>query len=282
MAELNVTYMGGEPYPAAKVESCARVFAAEVAHLDDLRIIFSSDFEASVREHSENREYRANRDAVQAIAKTLPQDDGSIIVVVNADALHTDMDVERFVAHEGLHVRAKQTGQETGNIRLRSGELGAFADYLAVAGVALEEFRVERTLCERSWWPDTCYRDGVIDALERLRMAFRDAITNRYPHEPVDRCRETSILAFEQMATYLAYLQAEFLGSDCARLPRGFPSHPTWQRFVGSHWEYAVEYLRGVPGLTELLTSPSGIDTPCLVAAVVRSYTTSGAYAKSL
>ena len=82
------------------------------------------------------------------MGKTLAQDDGSVDVIVDARVFSLGEPPgtpERTLEHEALHVAIGQRGETLHDLRNRSDSpASAYGITLEVAGIACEEFRVER------------------------------------------------------------------------------------------------------------------------------------------
>jgi len=228
---------------------------AEIApDAEPLRLVVAADFEAAVRErvadpnYAEN--YRQERLFGSAVAKTIPQDDGSIDLIVDAGVLHGDgpalVDLERLFAHEAYHIVTHRNGETLSDIRIRRGLPGLSHDgyFLGIAGVLTEEFRIERALCESGSWPTAEYRN-VSGTLEGFAAEVLDGVVLHHPDEPIDRTCSTVLTAFSTLTTLGGYLAAEAIVSDGERVPD--VTLPMWDRYVGSAWTTLAEALRPVP-----------------------------------
>lgn len=253
---INVTcedFDGGELDDGA-LTACVQALADVVPWFDKVSIVLAVDFKAAARRRiksaDEAESYEAFRTAVGAVAKVFPSEEGTAEVLVWASAVEWfskgELDAPRLFAHEGYHVRLKQLGGATSSL----GDVGRTPGerfFLGSAGVLLEEFRVERALNDRGWWPPDYYRTGTPAVLARIRTSLGTAVAAWQPPEPIEECMNSCGGSFRELSTYLAYLAAEFVASEGGRLPDGMAS-ADWERLVGDSWPRICELLAPIPG----------------------------------
>lgn len=116
----------------------------------DYELVIASDFEGEVKSAFEPEEAEAyfqdRGDYGIAMAKTLPQADGRVVVVfdVRLFAQGAAHPVEATFRHEALHVVLLGNGENTFDSRASlAGRSGLAPELVAMAGIAVEEFRVQ-------------------------------------------------------------------------------------------------------------------------------------------
>lgn len=218
----------------------------------------TGEFEQAVRETVDDPDYAAaytaDRLFGRASAKTIRHDDGTTDLVIDAWLLSAEAgpeghDIERLFHHEGLHIAVDQRGETISDLRLRHGyDMNSNRGYFGVvAGVMVEEYRTERALCEAGRWPHEDYLANFGDAVQAFADAALDGVCLRYESEPIDRCYETVLNAFHQLATYTGYVAAEMLADD-ARVPR--VDAGVRRRLLGPPWDAVVASLANIPPAT--------------------------------
>lgn len=222
---------------------------ATVPDAGAIEIVIAGDLEASVKKRLPAEEaslYSVRRISGAVGAKTLPRDDGCAIIVdsrllMPGIAAGAEIDVLRMFEHEAWHVALRRRDEDfySGVDRLKP--TGAWAQYVGQALVLIDESRVERALLERGFALAPSYISSTKETLTACAAAMLDAITNRYPGEPVTRCFETALQAFNSLTTHLSYLAAAAANvADLRRLP-------SWQRLVGEHYDALVTRLELPP-----------------------------------
>jgi hypothetical protein len=119
-----------------------------------VKLTITSDFVQAVRDAVDDEAYAANYtqdrgDFGVAMAKTVPQADGTIKLVVDVGVLAEGAELdgaERLFAHEARHIALHQRGESIFNAPGTDSDRTAAGQYLAMAGIACEEFRVEAAL----------------------------------------------------------------------------------------------------------------------------------------
>lgn len=238
-----------------------------VEHPERVRLTIAGDFPQAVRDRvadeSYAKSYGADRLFGRAVAKTIPQADGTIDLVVDAWLLYKGVpvaDVERLFHHEGLHIALQQRGESTHDVRLRRGygETTNRGYFGGVTGIMVEEYRVERALAEAGRWPHDSVTDSFHQAVDEFGDACFDGITLRYPGEPIDRAFRTILSSFSQLATYTGYVAGEYHASGKTRQPTIRPA--TRQRLLGHEWDEVVEQLGAIPSAAAA-TDPGDLET---------------------
>jgi len=228
----------------------ARV-AQQVPRPDDVTVVFTGDFEQSIRSRSiEQPEYTADRLGGMgfASAMTLAGEGPECTIVASAaffvvgEEIEQDLDGVRLLGHEGWHAAIHQRGEETGDVRLRRGLGDTAIGFLhATAGVAIGEYRVERSLCNEHWWPLDTYLTVLSSVLEGVRSRLRAAIVPA-PDLP-DKVWTVVTQDLHQLLTHLSYLAGQELASGRTRLPTSISQSDDWNVVVGDYWGRLLDLL---------------------------------------
>ncbi len=157
--------------------------AAAIAPDVDLRVVVSGDFENYVRERDSwapVQEYVQDRLVGYAIGKIVECADGSAELLVDASVVDVDRDEydspTRTFVHEVLHLLIGRRGETLNGRRARLGYQrgSAIGSFAGMAGIAGEEFRVERALSDLGYPLPDHYRtelgvfvDAYVDSLRR-------------------------------------------------------------------------------------------------------------------
>lgn len=235
------------------VGRAAAELAARVPDPAQIKLTFSGDFRKSVRERTddvwERENYETGRLSGQAGARVMSHPDGSIDVVVDAaqvdPEITSDEALRRTIAHEAWHVATTARGESLNDIRVRRGLSGTSREgnFLALAGIAAEEFRVERALCEEGFPLGCEHRDQVPGMLELVRDEINDGMAIRFPGESVERCCQTVMTVFHRMSILLSYLAAdEIVGGTALQV-----ASPLWDGLVGKNYVRFRDALAALP-----------------------------------
>lgn len=128
----------------------------------------------------------------------------------------------------------------------------------------IEEFRVERALCEHGFPLHETYEQTTSDVFEELRAALLDAVTLRRPGEAVDRTYEGALRAFNALTIHFAYLAADHVASRGARTIGPVRGSPGWVRYVHSNWDGLIRLLEPIPA------AEADIELPAIDAAAAK------------
>lgn len=196
------------------------------------------------------RAFSADRVSGRVGAKTITTPAGCAIVLdgrllVPGAAQAAGIDVARMFEHEAWHGALARHGEDFDASFRRLGVEGAQAHYVGQALVIVDDYRIERALFEQGSALDPSYVPSTADTLDGCADALLDAVTLRYPGEPMTRCFETAVPAFNSLTTHLGYLAAA--AADVAALRR----LPRWERLVGDHYDRMKEALAQLPSATE-------------------------------
>ena len=227
-------------------------FLEIVPQNDDLRLEVTTDLRTSVREkHPDKRyatTYEQSRDLGFVMGKTINQDDGSTDIIVDARIFSHDANpgqAERTLEHEALHVAVDQRGEKLSDLRDRySDPASSYGITLEIAGVACEEFRVERAL----WTKDTSPREDshladFQNVLQRFDAVVVEASGTYQRDQDVERIFNTVGKAFNAVVTTTGYVAAEYDASG--RLPQ--IADDLCRRLLGSSWASLLTVLVELP-----------------------------------
>jgi hypothetical protein len=251
--EITLESFSREHVSSDMVGLAAAELAARVPDPDQIKLTFSGDFRKSVRERTddewERENYETDRLFGQVGARVMSHADGSIDVVV--DVGHVDPEttsedaLQRTIAHEAWHVATTARGESLNDIRVRRGlsDVSREGSFLALAGIAAEEFRVERALCEEGFHLRQEHRHQVPEMLKLFREEINEGMTIRYPGESVERCCRTVATAFHRVSILLSYLAAdEIVGGTALQV-----ALPLWDRLVGENYARFRDALAALP-----------------------------------
>lgn len=259
-----------DEYDDERLQRCMAAFGEIVERTDEVRFTITSDFVGAVRERVSDPDYAAayeqHRRFEVAAAKTIPQDDGTIDLVMDVGLLHRQTDpgvAERTFRHEAYHVAIHQRGEALTDIRERHGldrwSVGGI--YLSMAGIACEEFRVERALWDQGevekW---TEFADTATRLEERVREVSR-----QYQDDPnVGTISHDVMEAVHSVATWTGYVAAARDGGD----PAGDVPDDVDERVLGQPWRDAVAELERLPA-ADLPADRDELDRHAMQVALV-------------
>jgi hypothetical protein len=256
--QVSLTNIDPDDLDAELLATGIGVLGEVVPWPDDVRVHVAGDFVQVVKDTVGDREYAASYTAERlfgrASAKAIGHKDGTTDLVIDAWLVRKENgpeghDIERLFRHEGLHIAVDQRGESVNDLRLRHGyDISSNRGYFGVVtGVMVEEYRIERALCEAGLWPHGDYLANFGDAVQAFADAAWDGVCLRYPGEPIQRCYETVCNAFHQLATYTGYVAAEML-ADPARAPK--VAADAKARLLGPAWKAVVASLDKIPPAT--------------------------------
>jgi hypothetical protein len=215
--------------------------------MDDVAITITSDFENEVKAHLEPEwaeVFTQDRGPYgKCMAKTMTNEDGSQIVIFDVHLFLKDTpSPEPTFRHEALHVLMNRRGESLDQARTAIADHhGIHPDLIAMAGIAAEEYRVERTV-KPPW-------DELWLSFDRLCTAGHNAIHEAavayfYNHE-TPAIRDAVMQAFSPMTVQTAYVAAWI---DSGDLPTpSLEDAELHERMLGKPWNDAIDALRKVP-----------------------------------
>lgn len=236
---------------AALVRALDRLMEIVPEH-DDVRVAVTDRFKEEVRATVDDPAYAAayeqEREFAVAIAKTITHEDRSTDLILDARVFSCAAaagTAQRTVEHEALHIVVAKRGESLNDLRRRRGlNQGAEGTFASVAGIAAEEYRVERALWESmaEGRPDSVlasFEQIVLGVHEHIRLA-----SDQYQDDlDVGTICKTVMDSFHAFATWTAYVAAET--DATGQVPR--TDGAVEQRMLGAAWQSVVEALRRLP-----------------------------------
>jgi hypothetical protein len=207
-----------EGYDWSALDRCREIFFGELEHPERVRIMLTSRFDETVKELVEDKDYAEaysrDRPLAYALAKMIPHSDGTTTLVADIELFAEDQPhgpPEATFAHEALHVMTAERAETLSDLRLRNEgrDYGHYQDFIAIAGVACEEYRVERAL----WVAGKRSESFHLVQLERAAKIFYNQVRQacgQYQRDlqvfPVAKAVMTE---FHALVTSSAYVAAE-------------------------------------------------------------------------
>jgi len=230
----------------AAIEAIA-AFYGIVGETEDVDLVITSDFENQVKAHLEPAwaaVFRQDRGPYgRCMAKTITKDDGRQIVIADVHLfLKGAPSPEPTFRHEALHALVHLRGESLNRSRDTIADHdGVHPDVVAMAGIAAEEYRVERVVKPG--------RDGLWSSFEALCVAGHNAIHKAaivyfYDHD-VQAIWDAVMNAFSPLTVQAAYVAA-CIDTDDLQVPR-LENAALEQRMLGEPWRGVVAALRTLP-----------------------------------
>ncbi len=246
-------------------------FVEVVGDNADYELIITSDFENQVKARLEPgyaEVFTQDRGAYgTAMAKTLRQDDGRSVVVFDVRLFAKGAaPPDAMFRHEALHVLLNRSAENAFDSRnALAGRSAVDPDLVAMAGIAAEEYRVQRAVYER--YPDDPW--ASFEALcEAGHNAINRAAVDYYwdPLKDVELVRNAVMTAFSAMTTQAGYVAAQF---EVAALPTpSLTNRALHERMLSKPWDAVVTELRKLPGADQRISRPE-LDTSILRIAAL-------------
>lgn len=213
----------------------------------DVGLTITSDFENEVKAHLEPvlaAAFMQDRGPYgRCLAKTITKDDGRQVVVTDVHLfLKGSPSPEPIFRHEALHVLIHQRGESLSNSRDTIADHHAIhPDVVALAGIAAEEYRVDRTVGPS--------REGLWSAFEYLCAAGHNAIYHAavayYYNHDVEAIWNAVLRAFSPLTVQAAYVAA-WVDTDEIELPT-LENAALDARMLGQPWREVVTAFRRLP-----------------------------------
>jgi hypothetical protein len=229
-----------EGYDQNQVADAAARLAEVAPDHDRVRLHITADLEAVVRSKHPDRDYaeifEQDRPMARVAAKTIEQPDGTVDVIMDCRifAPSADADPIRTLEHEGLHVALYQRNESLQELHDRSDGIGrARATYLQIAGIACDEYRVERALLGRYEPEDGSQLAGFDQTLQAFEKAVQEAVDLWRQQGDVGAFSRGVGSSFSQVASISAYVIAEY---DAAGREQLKPDKRLASRLLGTSW----------------------------------------------
>ena len=196
------------------------------------------------------------------MAKTMLKPDGHQVVVADVHLFLRDApSAEPVFRHEALHALLHLRDESTNNSRQTVAKhAGIHPDLVALAGIAAEEYRVERAVDPE--------RDQLWTSFEALCAAAHDAIHEAaityYRFHDVEAIWDTVMNAFGPITVQAAYVAA-WLDTDELDTPR-LENTDLDSRMLGDAWPPVIVALRALPS-AEVETDRTALDAMVITIA---------------
>lgn len=229
--ELTLEHVDLELVDLELVASAVAQVGPQLPDPDKVEVVWTGDLATSITTRCpDDPPYSTERLGGEAHAMMLPRPDGHCILVVavwpylkpevlssggaSPDEIEsTGRFAKRALTHEGWHAAIHQRNEGTGNIRSRLDlGFGVQGGFMASAGVASEEFRVERALWNAGHGWDGSYADGLDETIPTVRKALREAASPWRPDSP-DAVWNAVTWHFHQLVIQLGYVAGEWLST---------------------------------------------------------------------
>lgn len=229
------------------LDSIGAFFEIVGADSDDVGLTITSDFENEVKSHLEPdwaAVFVQDRGPYgRCMAKTMTKDDGTQVVIADVHLfLKGAPSPEPTFRHEALHVLIHRRGETLSRSRETIADHdGMHPDVVALAGVAAEEYRVERSVMP-PW-------KGLWSSFEALCVAGHNAIREAavayfYDHD-VQAIRDAVMSAFAPLTVQAAYAAAWI---DVAKIDApSLKNAALGMRMLGETWPAVISALRALP-----------------------------------
>jgi hypothetical protein len=193
----------------AAIDSIA-AFAEVVGDMDGVSITITSDFENQVRAHLDPKWANVfNQDRGpygRCMAKTIKKDDGSQVVLFDVHLFLKELpSPERTFRHEALHALINRRGESVFDARdTLSDHADIHPDLVALAGIAADEYRVDRSLNQTSEDPWQSFGTLCVAAHNAIHVA---SVSYFYNHD-TGAIMDAVMRAFSPMTGQAAYIAA--------------------------------------------------------------------------
>jgi len=229
------------------VVPCLAAFAAVVGEMDDVSITMTSDFENQVKAHLEPdwaAVFTQDRGPYgRCMAKTIPVDDGDQVVVFDVSLFLRGLPhPERTFRHEALHVVVNRRGEALFNSRdAISNRHGIYPDLVVMAGIAADEYRVERALPSGSEDPWCSF----VVLCAASHNAIHEAAVCYFRDHDTAAMESTVMRAFSALTVQSAYVAAR-VDQDAVPMPV-LSDENLGKRMLGDAWSRVIAALRRLP-----------------------------------
>jgi hypothetical protein len=240
-------------------DRCLDLFWSLIEDPSSVRLTVTSEFEKTVKSQVKDPEYAAayaqDRPLGFALAKTIDQSDGSIDLVVEANIFHISKPhgpPEAVFEHEAYHVQVAQRGESLNNLRLRhlGEEMPVHPDLVAMAGVASEEYRVERLLAAAGHEGRDIYSDGFEEVARILYREVEKACRAYQGSLDVESVFRSVLNGFHALVTHSAYVAAELAAKSASPIQFGLDQEVD-DLMLGPPWREVLEALMRLPAANE-------------------------------
>lgn len=244
--------------PRKLLEVVVGLITAAVPRPDKVTLVLAGDFGASVQRRlpSDHPPYTTDRVGGVAVAKTMDRGDGGFDVVMGiawlfgrgdeeeqAEALWRVNSLMHAAIHEAQHVATGQRGEATNGARTSVGLPGVHSDYVASAGVAMEEYRAVIVATREHPRPDEDISvDGWLPTLESVDTAFEHAASTMDATDVAPTCHAV-MSAAHLLWMSMGYLAAGLRAVDRDLTDQERMEHELWRRLADPYWDDFVAIL---------------------------------------
>lgn len=238
----------------------------------DCEVVITSNLDDEVRaelpEELSIHFARDRGDYGRVAGKTIAREDGTYVVIVDAQAFRRDTpSAESLLRHEAHHVVLHRRQEATVRSYTRlTDKTDLHPEFLAMAGLAVEEFRVQRAV-----YPD--FPDDPWSAFEAMCVASHDRIRTSAlklffdPFKNIAPVKDTVMAAFTALTTQTAYIAAQLVTE--ARATPALKDVDLDRRLLGEPWRAVVSSLRALPPADERMSEKPLLASVLDIAAAV-------------
>jgi hypothetical protein len=187
----------------------------------------------------------------RVIAKAVTDQDASTAILLDAVVLlpsmqgHTDMSSPRLVWHEGIHLLLRDRGEDAHTL-VEHGRAATSSEaertLMWMSALALEEYRIERALCEIGSFATEPYEEEMPRILDD---AFAD-IARKAPYWSSDSTVPAAVLAtMNAIVSKVAFLVAQH--DLVPAVDKTVISSLSWRALVGPGWDAMRETAAKIP-----------------------------------
>lgn len=249
---------------------------------DRVNLTITSEFRDQVRELVEDEEYAANyeqdREHAFTLAKVIDRSDGSIHVLVYSglfDRARPYGSPLAVLEHEGLHVVVSLRGESLNDLRKRNAgtQLPVPGDVVAMAGVACEEYRVERLLAAAGHEDRVSYGASFDEAARRVFRQIARDVSDYREHLDVRRLAGGVLGGFHALATYTGYVAGEIAAAGIS--PEEFDvAEEVDSLILGATWRQVLAGMLKLPPADQPTPRPALDDLAMKVAERLQDWLT--------
>jgi hypothetical protein len=246
----------------------------------DLDVVVTDNFVVTVRDHTEDDSYHADRNGGSVAARTVATSGGGAVVFANWETLSslTDAEVERVLAHEAGHasidVRGEDAWDEVGTLfpgHYWNSQLGYGA------AVAIDEYRCEAAVYGAGFEVERGRDDGgLAHDLFGLNLQLLAADHEYQTHRDVARLRDDVLRAVVFHLRYMGTIAARHLHHDPID-PNSLNRYArkNWETLVSPTWEQFVGLYRAIPDALTPWPSPAATESSVDLVNLVHDLTLS-------
>ena len=223
-----------------------------------VNIVISGDFVGSVQDRSHDRREQAGYDVERLFgtvgAKTITSEtslEATILFPWEAFNGLPEAVLYRLSAHEALHAALHQRDETLATLRLRLGlDVSSAAGLWAeLAGVAIDEYRIERALDDQELISEPTYCSSIPQTLVVMQQQMGDAVRRQLPGTSIEPVYDAVMGAFHRSSLLFAYAAAEELATDGKIAPQ-IPPQDRGRLIGGCYDEFRDTLARIAPAST--------------------------------